>query len=326
MSRKEAPASSQFALDFSDFPPLRISSATVSDPELIFGLRQDKLWPKRRSHGMLIDLINHQQLAFDLKSFDILPAEKSNTRKRAVVIISKPLSPDTNHEPLIEAISTLSKNGIFYLIEEKEGQTVTKFDSEWRKELMAELGLVNRDILTAQRKDYIWRGKTPAEHPHHAINLIESYRRSDQYWKRDYLHRLAVDVRKRLHAQGYKVVSWQEILAELSASHNVKWSIDSLKMGCGIEIERFCGCRWHIDLDGVEKRLKKCEPNCDGKPPARETIPSQENPPLKCNDCGTELVKEQRLIKQIGRKEYYIVDLSCPHHGLVSSQEISVYN
>lgn len=347
----EALQPEQYTLNFDGGPKTIISLPDKGVELLATSVIHDKLWPYDKE-GIFIDWHNDRQVVFD--SISLAIQEGSKTRRVPLCVISS-ASMDGNSDKIssrfVDIVTgKLRKNGIIYVIEEKGNDTA----KDWRKELMHDVGLVDRSILVSDPDFLLWRGRLPKAHKKHTIDLIEVWKHSDEEWKHFRLHNIASNVKERFAREGLKVIGWDKITKYLHATTNPRAAISFLEAGGGVRLQSICGCEWETNLSGDMHNVHVgCADHTSQSPydnplvqkseqqdalairNATQKIPAEGKPyyitgrPVEleqiCFDCGAHFVEQSYIEEELhnGRVRIF-VQKTCPHDGLIETRHLTV--
>jgi len=219
-----------------------------------------KLWqerPQRPLSGnnecLFINLQNGSDFVFNGRDFrgleQFTPEAVPRSGLNAIVVITGDLRADSQENgskpgeiesgaDLYDSLAGLTpflKEGGSFFVFEKVGDDK---DREWREQVLDDLGLVNRNVLTsgrAVRNALLWEATFPKNHKglKHPINLIDE----GPFWRRDWIQKELQRMRDDYANRGYSIVDESALIKALSSTKFVPLAIQRLKDGFGVTVK-----------------------------------------------------------------------------------------
>ncbi len=250
--------------DFKDIPPPTFDQEK-GGAYIISTLNSRPLWQKRPREDGKPDPIHFTNLqsgrmydfdATNLKTHGTVDLLNNGEGFNGAVIVAGPMhEPDPEFKKkLVEAVATLRPGGSVFIFE-KWGVNV---DKEWREEILKEIGLVERNILTSGKKvrgATMWEAHMPKDKGlNEPIDLVEN----GPYWVKAMLSEM-----KESYAQeGYVIEDDSKLMHKLKHSTFPLKDIYLIRDRAGVKIRStLCPtntCEYEVDTSGNRYTLNEC--------------------------------------------------------------------
>ncbi len=145
-----------------------------------------------------------------------------------------------------------------WILEKSALGILSQEEEEVRLAFLESAGLVARRVRLIKETPFcLWYGRKEKGRGKMAVDLTT----------RPWFRILREQMIFRYQLAGWKTVDAGEIFATCQASTFPPNNLRNLKYGFGVKLEAYCGCLWHVYLDGSWTRLVNCpEEDCDGLP------------------------------------------------------------